>query len=321
MLNKALRKIEFECAELRSQSERLCLECAEIKAQNTVLSKVLEDTVALYDITREICKTLDEGKMFSIFKELITKFVELEDCRFLKNELGALKYLSESQMAISEREALSIPLTLKQQVFGFVVARGIKAKDAAKFRIAVQQLLLGERRALLYRRVEEMAITDGLTASLNRRYLLERFNEEIVRSNKFRYKFSILMADIDHFKQYNDQLGHLVGDVVLREVSAVIRENTRQVDLVGRYGGEEFLIILTETGREGVGVAAERIRQAVEKRIIRAYDEDLRVALSIGVAVFPDDAAEAQGLIDKADQALYRAKETGRNRVCIYGVD
>jgi len=162
-----------------------------------------------------------------------------------------------------------------------------------------------------------LAITDSLTGVSSRRYLMERFSEEIERSRKFKYNFSFLMVDIDHFKDYNDRYGHLVGDAILREVSKSIKENIRQIDLVGRYGGEEFSVILTETDKEGARLAAERIRQAIENKHIRIYDEDLRVTISIGVSIFPDDAYEARQLIEKADQALYQAKQAGRNRVWI----
>lgn len=126
------------------------------------------------------------------------------------------------------------------------------------------------------------------------------------------------MLDIDHFKEYNDKYGHLVGDVLLKEISRIIKDSIRQIDLVGRYGGEEFSIILTETDKEGAVFAAERIRQSVQNRSIRAYDEDLKVTISIGISVYPGHGQDAAGLIEKADQALYQAKDTGRNRVCLY---
>ena len=124
------------------------------------------------------------------------------------------------------------------------------------------------------------------------------------------------MVDIDHFKDYNDRYGHLVGDAILREVSKTIKDNTRQIDLTGRYGGEEFSIILTETDKEQARFAAQRIREAVESKPIRVYDEDLKVTISIGISTYPLDAKNMQALIDKADSALYKAKQTGRNKVC-----
>jgi diguanylate cyclase (GGDEF)-like protein len=127
-----------------------------------------------------------------------------------------------------------------------------------------------------------------------------------------------MMIDIDYFKNYNDRYGHLVGDAILREVANTIKESVRQIDLVGRYGGEEFSIILTETAAEQSKFVAERIRKAVEDKHIKVYDEDLKATISIGVATFPEDAREPQAIIERADKALYRAKEAGRNRACLY---
>ena len=126
------------------------------------------------------------------------------------------------------------------------------------------------------------------------------------------------MVDIDRFKEYNDRYGHLVGDVLLKEVAKTIKESLRQIDLVGRYGGEEFIIILTETDQEGSIFAAERIRKSVQDKSIRAYDEVLKVTISIGISSYPKHGRDGNGLVEKADHALYRAKETGRNRIYVY---
>ncbi|MBU2258515.1 MAG: GGDEF domain-containing protein, partial [Candidatus Omnitrophica bacterium] len=147
----------------------------------------------------------------------------------------------------------------------------------------------------------------------------ERFVEEINRSRKFDYSLAFLMIDIDYFKDLNDRYGHLVGDVILKEVSRIIKDNIRQIDILGRYGGEEFCLALPETEKEEARFAAERIREAIEDALIRAYDEDLRITLSVGIAVFPGDAQDTDALIDRADQALYKAKQSGRNKVCIHG--
>jgi diguanylate cyclase (GGDEF)-like protein len=198
------------------------------------------------------------------------------------------------------------------------VAAKIKPEDSEKFQILSQQFLLGIKRAILYQKVQALSITDGLTGVFSRRYCLERFREEVERSKKFKHNFSFLMIDVDYFKNYNDKYGHLVGDAILREVAATIKENIRQIDLLGRYGGEEFILVLTETGSEQSKFVAERIRKAVEEKQIKVYDENLGITISIGVATFPKDAEVPQAIIEKADQALYCAKEAGRNRVCLY---
>jgi diguanylate cyclase (GGDEF)-like protein len=201
---------------------------------------------------------------------------------------------------------------------GYLVVDGLRDADKEKFYILSGQFLLGIKRAILYQEVQELAIIDSLTSISNRRYYLERFKEELERSKKFNYKFSCLLIDIDYFKNYNDRYGHIVGDAILRELAKTIQENVRQIDLLGRYGGEEFSIILSETDKDAAGLAAERIRQAIENKRIRAYDEELKITVSIGISTFPFDGKDIKTLLDKADAALYRAKELGRNRICVH---
>ncbi|MCK4462704.1 MAG: GGDEF domain-containing protein [Candidatus Omnitrophica bacterium] len=177
------------------------------------------------------------------------------------------------------------------------------------------QLALQLKKASLYESVEKLSITDGLTEIYLRRYFIDRLSEEIERSRRLKLKFSILMVDIDHFKNCNDRYGHMVGDAVLREVASIIKSNIRQIDLAARYGGEEFTVLLPETGRDGALHVAERIRKACEDRLISAYDENLKFAVSIGISVYPEDAKDSEPLIEKADEAMYRSKQAGRNRV------
>jgi diguanylate cyclase (GGDEF)-like protein len=209
-----------------------------------------------------------------------------------------------------------LPLNIDKIKIGYLAARNVKEEDKDKFNILAQQFLVGMKRSLLYKRVQELAITDSLTQLFSRRYFLERFEEELKRSKKFKLMLSFLMIDIDRFKEFNDRYGHLVGDAILREVSRTIKENTRQVDFMGRYGGEELSIVLTDTDKKQAYFAAERIRAAVESELMHVYDEDLKATISIGISSFPDDALEVKTLIEKADKALYLAKQQGRNRIC-----
>ena len=296
---------------IKDEYDSLLAENKRIKELNRGLQNTLDSTIALYDITKQICKTLDADKVFSNFRDEINKYIRVNDCKFLKGEQADLSLYKDCTI---------IPLNIQEELIGYLVADGVVIEDKERFYILSQQFLLGIRRAILYRGVQELTIIDSLTNVFNRRYYLERFKEEIERSRKFNYKFSCLMIDIDYFKDFNDRYGHIVGDVILRELSRAIQENIRQIDLIGRYGGEEFSVVLTETDKDAARLAAERIRKAIEDRHIRVYDEELKITVSIGISTYPYDGEDIERLIDKADSALYQAKQAGRNKVCLYGV-
>ncbi|HUI44954.1 MAG TPA: diguanylate cyclase [Nitrospirota bacterium] len=159
--------------------------------------------------------------------------------------------------------------------------------------------------------IEKIAITDELTGLFNRRHILERFLEEFEQAKRLEKTFSCIIGDIDHFKSVNDQYGHLAGDDVLKEVSHRLKSIIRAYDIVGRYGGEEFLIILPGTDIEQAWHFAERIRMAVkEPRVVTAP-----VTISLGVTCFEEADQTIDDMIKRADDALYRAKNAGRDRV------
>ncbi|MDD5044438.1 MAG: GGDEF domain-containing protein [Candidatus Omnitrophica bacterium] len=282
----------------------------QLSEDNKGVNKEVEETQTLYELTKDMCRFFDEDKIFNVFKDATGKFVKLKDSQFVKQD--KLESLGP--------EYRLIPLDMENKNLGYLAVNGLSEADEEKFSILTQQYLLAVRRAVLYKGIQELAITDSLTGALSRRYSAERLIEEVDRSNRFKLEFCVLMADIDHFKKYNDQYGHLVGDAVLKEVVGIIKENLRHIDLVSRYGGEEFLMLLPETSKENGTLVAERIRAKIEAHKIYAYDETIQVTISIGVASFPEDSRDVQELTDKADWALYRCKNTGRNRVCAYKV-
>ncbi len=164
--------------------------------------------------------------------------------------------------------------------------------------------------------VYKMTTTDGLTRAYNRQYLEETLDREILRSLRHQRPLAVLMLDIDHFKQVNDQYGHLAGDDVLQEFCRRVREQIEADDLVARYGGEEFCVILSECHREQALSFAEELRLAVAARPFATLREEIPVTVSIGVHVYSGESpTTVSELIDAADQRLYEAKTTGRNRV------
>lgn len=298
--NFAHKKLEYE---------KLSAENKKLKNDSRILQHSLDGIIALYDITEEICKYLDVDKVFDCFKEELNKYIKIKDCKLLKKD----NFGSEDYQGY-----VLFPLKIHGEFIGNLAVQGLKEQDKERFYILSQQFLLGIKRAILYEGVQALSIIDTLTNVFNRRHFVERFKEELERSIKFKHVFSCLMIDIDYFKTFNDRYGHIVGDAILRELSKTIQENIRQVDLLGRYGGEEFSIILSETDKDAAHYAAERIRKAVEEKHIKVYDEELKITVSIGASTYPEDADTFEGLIDKADSALYQAKQAGRNKVCLY---
>jgi diguanylate cyclase (GGDEF)-like protein len=167
---------------------------------------------------------------------------------------------------------------------------------------------------LLYRR----SIVDDLTGVYSRGHFDAHLSREVGRVRRYSSRsISLVMLDLDHFKEVNDAHGHLAGDEVLKSTAALLHEEVRSVDLVSRYGGEEFAVILIEIDRDSAAEVAERLRSRLEAMTVSCDGKDLKITGSFGVACFPDDAEDRRSLIEASDAALYRAKGEGRNRVCI----
>jgi diguanylate cyclase (GGDEF)-like protein len=162
-------------------------------------------------------------------------------------------------------------------------------------------------------RIKQLAYVDGLTGIHNRRFFEMRIVEELERAGRFQGRISIIMADIDHFKRLNDEFGHLLGDEVLRSVASILRQQLRKMDLVCRYGGDEFVIVVPETSGENALRVAEKVRRHVETHLYPGVARP--VTISCGVAEFPAHGASRDEIVAAADRALYLAKEAGRNRV------
>lgn len=172
--------------------------------------------------------------------------------------------------------------------------------------------------------LEQENITDALTGIYNRRYLDRRLTEEVKRTHRYGFPLSVLLLDIDHFKLLNDSFGHSFGDIVLRSVSQTVVQSARITDVVARYGGEEILVIATDTAVPDAVILAERLREAIESIDLNKLDEgsvgeSRTVTVSIGVAGMSDDNSDDESLMEQVDKALYQAKQEGRNRVVTAG--
>jgi diguanylate cyclase (GGDEF)-like protein len=169
-------------------------------------------------------------------------------------------------------------------------------------------------------RLRHMSQTDGLTGVDNRRHIEERLTEMFEHAARLNEPLAVVMCDVDHFKSVNDTLGHQAGDAVLRQVAEVLRDSAREIDRVGRYGGEEFVVVLPGANAQDAQAFAERVRHAIAGRQFAYAGGTVRRTISLGVAGWPHpEIRHQEALVKAADEALYVAKETGRDRVVAYG--
>jgi diguanylate cyclase (GGDEF)-like protein len=182
-----------------------------------------------------------------------------------------------------------------------------------------QEQLATVNRALTERNQElqTLSITDSLTGLSNRKHFTEVLENEVTRAARSQRGFSLAMIDADHFKEYNDTLGHQAGDALLKVIGDILRESLRSMDYASRYGGDEFLVLLPEVRIDGAVEVAERIREKVTEARLRRGTESAAVTVSIGVASFPEHGETPEAIIAGADGALYHAKRKGRNRVVV----
>lgn len=208
-----------------------------------------------------------------------------------------------------------IPLLSNGNILGLLGFKTMAKLDIAFLETLRQQMSMYLYNGMLY----TMAITDSMTKLYLQTYFKERIESEVKRYERYNQEFSLIILDIDNFKKFNDTYGHLVGDFVLKEVAKIIKISVRKFDIVSRYGGEEFGVILLSTGSETAVMVAERIRRNIENKIFNYHGTELRVTISGGVAhVREIDVLEQNEIIRVADLALYRSKHEGRNKITLY---
>jgi diguanylate cyclase (GGDEF)-like protein len=213
-----------------------------------------------------------------------------------------------------------VPLNVRDHASGYIAV--FRERGGARIRhadlvtllmlagwcgVALENLRLAES-------IEKLAVTDDLTQVYNYRFLKTALRREIKRAGRFGQELSLVMMDVDNLKAYNDRNGHLRGSFLLKEIAGLIVECVRSFDLVAKYGGDEFTIILPQTDREGAMVVAERIRARVAEHAFPLAPAG-SITVSLGIGVYPEDAGDGTGLVQAADRALYLAKQRGRNRV------
>ncbi len=225
--------------------------------------------------------------------------------------------------------SMGFPLDCRGRTIGAVVAidehpaaREPKLSDAALalFRPALETGAIALHTALRVQRAEALSVTDDLTQLYNSRYLSQTLHRETKRASRSGHPLSVLFIDLDGFKSINDTHGHLFGSRALAEAAALLRLSARETDIVARFGGDEFFLVLPDTGREGAVALGGRLKERIAgHQFLRGDGLDIRLTVSVGIATLPDVASSAEGLIQAADEAMYWVKAHGKNGTRVAG--
>ena len=232
---------------------------------------------------------------------------------------SGMPILDPKERSTAGASFLAVPLKAQKRVSGALLLtrerESFTARELRLLRIYCNQAAVVLENAIVHERVENLAATDGLTGLFNRRYFDSAFARELARCDRSSSSLGLLLADIDHFKSFNDTYGHAMGDLVLKKVAGILSGALRKADVLARFGGEEFVILLPSVTARGALESAERLRQSVAGAGVHPGGPRKQVTVSIGAALFPTDASDSESLLKAADEALYEAKHLGRNRV------
>ncbi|HEY5506787.1 MAG TPA: GGDEF domain-containing protein [Coriobacteriia bacterium] len=308
---------------------------------NEGLSRRLSELRAISEISEIIHSTLDFEQVGNLVLEIVSKVIDLpssslfvidkrKDETLYSASFGVTPdvrrrsgdtYVPRAHPAGEEMFACTTILDRGTLLVVFCAAaerlEGLMAEDRLLLTAVANDLTIAVENSELYKLTKRMAITDELTGLNNYRFMLQRLDDEIERARRFGRNLSLLMLDADDFKLHNDTHGHVAGDAALSELAVAMQHAVRDIDVVCRYGGEEFAILLPETDADGAFVAAEKVREAVANHQFPDADgrKTERLTVSIGLSTFPRPAADREELLRQADDALYVAKRSGRNRV------
>jgi diguanylate cyclase (GGDEF)-like protein len=271
-------------------------------------------------LTQDIRLQIGEGIAGKVFKEGKPFFVE-------NMENLQLPY-AKSKRHYKTSSFISVPLKLDPEVFGVLnIADKITGEDFTEHDLTLLNYFstyasLAIKMSDYYSmagKLKELSITDPLTSLFNRRYFYERLVEEMHRSERYNFIFSLAIFDIDDFKLFNDSEGHLAGDEVLKELASVAHRSLRSNDIISRFGGEEFIVLMPQTDKEEAFIVAERMRKNIKESFTRTWENfpHPTITVSIGISSFPEDGKSSENLIKNADLALYKAKAVGKNKTVI----
>lgn len=297
-----------------------------LKAEQGSLMLLDHETEALLlKAKRGINNSLTEKLRIQKGEGIAGKVAELGEPFLVEDVEKDPRINQKNRLRYKTRSFVSVPITIQDRVIGVLnlsdktTGEIFNKEDLELIQSFATQAAIVMERNVFYTQTEELrklAITDSLTGLLNRRYLSDRLEEELLRSQRYSRLLSLLMVDIDGFKGYNDTFGHPIGDKALKATAESILRCVRSVDIASRYGGDEFVIILPETGKTLAVSIAERLRSDVAE--IESLPEGVTLTISIGIASYPEDGKISELLLENVDKALYFAKNRGGNRTEVF---
>jgi len=289
--------------------------CFMLLDNNRKVLKVWTADKATFEAAKDVTFNIGEGISGIVVQtgEPIMIQDVSKDSRFLyyKAKLTNIGSFLSIPLKLSDNRIIGVLNIHKKEINAF------KTDDRIFFSIIAQNLANAIERARLYEKVQKEAMYDDLTGLYTRRYFFENCYREFSESVRFGKTFSIILADIDHFKYFNDTYGHPTGDAILKELASILITNVRHSDIVCRYGGEEFAILLPNTGKDGAAFTADKLRTLVETNLaeINKSKDIGKITITAGVSTYPDDGNTVDEVISKADKFLYLGKVRGRNMV------
>lgn len=348
---KCLGSLDFSNADSDTKKfVQLAAQFISLKIQNIMLNDKMQRDIDFHETMKNIAKMIETqyelkyiipiiGEMLDKFFEDYLIYIFLKDENKKINELSwpnnckdniileLVKNLNDAKMS-EDNKIYALPLISEGKNVGSVVAKStagkISSKDKEYFELLATQIAITINRANVYAEILKHATLDALTGFYNRRQLEERIKQEVSNAKRQHAPLCGIMTDIDFFKGVNDTYGHAVGDLVLKTIAKVIRGQLREYDIAGRYGGEEFSILLPFTKISEAKMVAERLRQTIADKTIDISKinpdsevKKINITMSLGIYEIKEDDNE-DDLLRKADKALYQAKNTGRNKVVVY---
>lgn len=262
---------------------------------------------------------INPNKLHSFKKNAIEQIVKTpEIVTYDKNDPGMNLPFPEDTDTFT-----AIPLTAEKKLVSILIIENMPAEYLDKISFLTMQFALEVNKTTLFKKVRELSVIDSLTSLYLRRHFTILLDNELHRCAKQNHSISFLMIDVDFFKRYNDEYGHLVGDFILKTIADILRQKSREIDLLCRYGGDEFALALPKTSAEEANLVAERLRRAINEFLFRVQNDKFQISVSIGISVCTPKLARKPNvtaeLIETADLAMYQAKSRGKNRIVTAG--